>query len=116
MIICIVDNPPEIDSIKAAAACALLISVLRISVCNILAIEHSQCKLYLVYYMAKSAGCGSMEDFSTWLRMKEVCNILRVNKTRATPYHPQSDGLIERFNRTLLSMLSTTHSKKLCTF
>ena len=68
VIICIVDNQPEIDGIKASAACALLISVLRILVCNILAIEHSQCKLYLVYYMAESAGCGSMEDFSTWLR------------------------------------------------
>ena len=55
-------------SIKATAACALLISVLRISVCNILAIERSRCKLYLVYNMAESAGCGSMEDFSTWLR------------------------------------------------
>ena len=40
--------------------------------------------------------------------LKEVCTILRVNKTRTTPYHPQSDGLIERFNRTLLSMLSTS--------
>jgi len=40
--------------------------------------------------------------------IKEVCNLLQIKKTRTTPYHPQSDGLVERFNRTLLSMLSTT--------
>ena len=34
--------------------------------------------------------------------------LLGINKTRMTPYHPQSDGMIERFNRTPLSMLSTT--------
>ena len=39
--------------------------------------------------------------------MKEICQLLGVTKTRATPYHPQSDGMVERFNRTLLSMLST---------
>ena len=40
--------------------------------------------------------------------IKEVSRLLQINKTRTTPYHPQSDGLVERFNSTLLSMLATT--------
>ena len=38
--------------------------------------------------------------------LKETCKLLGIKKTRTTPCHPQSDGMIERFNRTLLTMLS----------
>ena len=37
---------------------------------------------------------------------QEMCKLLGIEKTRRTPYHPQSDGMIERFNRTLATMLT----------
>jgi hypothetical protein len=37
---------------------------------------------------------------------REVCRILGITKTRTTPGYPQSDGMVERMNRTLLNGLS----------
>ena len=36
---------------------------------------------------------------------KETCHLLGIHKTRTTPYHPQSDGLVESFNQTLKILL-----------
>uniref|UniRef100_A0A3P9J3I3 Gypsy retrotransposon integrase-like protein 1 n=1 Tax=Oryzias latipes TaxID=8090 RepID=A0A3P9J3I3_ORYLA len=35
-----------------------------------------------------------------------MCERLGMRKTRTTPLHPQSDGLVERFNRTLVKQLA----------
>ena len=35
-----------------------------------------------------------------------LSDLLGTVKTKTTPYHPRSDGLVERFNRTLLAMLA----------
>ena len=37
---------------------------------------------------------------------KEMCDILGIDKTRTTPYNPKSDGLIEKFNHTLITTVS----------
>ena len=37
----------------------------------------------------------------------EVCRLMGVQKTKTMAYHPQSDGLVERWNKTLLHNLST---------
>ena len=36
---------------------------------------------------------------------QQVCKLLAITKTRSTPYHPASNGLVERFNRTLAKMI-----------
>lgn len=37
--------------------------------------------------------------------MTDVCALLGIEKLNTTAYHPQYDGLTERFNRTLKAML-----------
>lgn len=37
---------------------------------------------------------------------KQTCQLLGIHKTRTTPLHPESDGMVERFNRTLCNCLA----------
>ena len=46
-------------------------------------------------------GRNFLSDF-----MREVYHLMGIHKVSTTAYHPQSDGLVERFNRTLTDMLS----------
>lgn len=43
-------------------------------------------------------------DFTSSL-FSEVCQLFQIHKTRTSTYRPQSDGMVERFNRTIGSML-----------
>ena len=43
--------------------------------------------------------------------MLEVCRLMGTKKVNTTAYHPQTDGLVERFHRTLTDMLAKTVEK-----
>ena len=38
--------------------------------------------------------------------IKEICRLFKIKQIRTTAHHPQTDGLVERFNRTLCDMLA----------
>ena len=37
---------------------------------------------------------------------QEMCSLLGIKKTRTTPLHPEADGMVKRYNRTLKTQLS----------
>ena len=44
--------------------------------------------------------------------LTEIYKMLHVHPIRTTPYHPQTDGLVERFNKTLKNMLRKAVTKE----
>ena len=51
---------------------------------------------------------GSMFESTVF---KEVCYLLGIHKTRTTPGHPQSDGMVKRACQSVQAMLSAYVSK-----
>ena len=45
------------------------------------------------------------------LSLLEICWLLCIKKIRTNPYHPQTDGIVERFNGTLKCMLRRQSQK-----
>ena len=62
-------------------------------------------KIILRFWMPLVIHSDQGREFENGL-MKSLCSLLGCVKTRTAPYHPQSDGMVERFNRTCLMMLS----------
>ncbi|XP_039535824.1 uncharacterized protein LOC120484610 [Pimephales promelas] len=50
-------------------------------------------------------GCNQGRQFESEVVLT-LCNLLNIKKTRTTPYHPASDGMVERFNRTLIDQIA----------
>ncbi len=53
--------------------------------------------------------CGSQ---FTAKSMKEMCSMLGIDKLKTTPYHPETNGCIERMHRTLKSILRKTFEQR----
>ncbi|GFW23043.1 retrovirus-related Pol polyprotein from transposon 412 [Trichonephila clavipes] len=49
--------------------------------------------------------CDQGRNFDSAV-FKRLCETLAIDKTQTTVLHPQSDGMVERFNRTILNSLS----------
>ena len=39
--------------------------------------------------------------------VSDICKLFEIDQLRTTAYHPQTDGLVERFNKTMVDMLTT---------
>ena len=39
--------------------------------------------------------------------VRQVCCLLEINQTKTTSYRPGSNGMVERFNQTLVNMITT---------
>ena len=62
-------------------------------------------KIILRFWMPLVIHSDQGREFENGL-MKSLCSLLGCIKTRTAPYHLESDGMVERFNRTCLMMLS----------
>jgi transposase InsO family protein len=64
-------------------------------------IEHVVCRHGVPEQLLSDRGANFLSDL-----LQGVCAILGVDKINTSGYHPQTDGLVEKFNSTLINMIA----------
>ena len=67
-----------------------------------LLIDEVICRFGVPHYIHSDQGANLISSL-----MATVCEHLGITQTHTSGYHPQGNGQVERFNRTLESMLAT---------
>ena len=67
-------------------------------------------KYFMVYGIPERIISDQGRNFESEL-IQELCLVSGVKKLRTTPYHPQTNGQCERFNKTLIDMIGTLDPK-----
>ncbi|KAL1263245.1 hypothetical protein QQF64_005984 [Cirrhinus molitorella] len=63
-------------------------------------VDYATCRVGIPAEILTDQGTPFMSQL-----MADLCRLLRVKELRTTVYHPQTDGLVERFSQTLKQML-----------
>ena len=66
-----------------------------------LLVEEIFCRHGAPEHLLSDRGTNFLSDL-----VKEVCHLLNVTKVNTSGYHPQTYGLVEKFNSTLINMIS----------
>ena len=69
-------------------------------------VEHVVARHRVPEYFLSDRGPNFLSEL-----MQEVCRLLGTTKVNTSGYHPQCDGLVEKFNNTLINMLAKSVNK-----
>lgn len=64
-------------------------------------VDHIICRHGIPEELLSDTGANFLSSL-----MQEVCQLLGVKKLNTLGYHPQMDGLVEKFNSTLINMIA----------